>query len=128
MLLWDLNLHCLCHTTMNESATVISRGYKSHHNCLKLAGWSFLHALVRVVHSDWLKGSNFWFKSEWQFAYRFSGKLVDIHKKKRGCWDWKLLSMNPPSTEVSSKSYTNLSLFFYAKKGSSPANKSHKLS
>ena len=35
--------------------------------------------------------------------------------------------MNPPSTEVSSKSYTNLPLFFYAKKESSPANKSHEL-
>ena len=44
--------------SVNQSATVITRGYESYRDLLKLAGWSFLYALVGVVHSGWLIRSN----------------------------------------------------------------------
>ena len=125
MLLCHLNLHCFSHTMMNESATVISRGYKSCHSCLKLAGWSFLHALVSVVHSDWLTGSNFRLRASDNLHTDARQNLWTSTRKKEdietdNCYRWIL----PPQ-----KFRPKVTLIYYlSKKESSPANKSHKLS
>ena len=43
----------------NQNATLVICGYERYRHCLKLAGRSFLYALVRVLHPDWLTGLNF---------------------------------------------------------------------
>ena len=47
------------HDYANESATVVTCGRKSTSVGLKLADWSFLFALVSVIHPDWLVRLNF---------------------------------------------------------------------
>ena len=58
----------------NQSAIVVTRGYESHCDCLKLAGRSLLYALVTVLHPNWLSGSK----------YRLYRLWTHTHTRTRG--------------------------------------------
>ena len=95
--------HAICRQTKNQSTTVVTRGYESYGDCLKLAEWSFLYALVRVIHPDWL--------IRWNFRLRVSdteshqNSWISTDRKKTSICYWLSYRLIPTVEWVDCTTY-----------------------